>query len=308
VYLLAMLRNIGQADVSELVVQPLARAVEAMKLMCHPDRQIALLNDSAFGVYNDPWELAAYCGQPEDPPSGSFSLPDTGYFGARAGNGSYVICDAAPIGPDHQPGHAHGDMLSFELSLRGHRVIVDSGVHDYEPGGMRAYCRSTRAHNTVEINAQDQCEFWSAFRVARRGRVRDVTMTPGDGGFELSAWHDGYARLRGSPRHRRWFGWLDCGRLQVTDTIIADAQVVATSRLHLHPDCRIIEAGSNGVRVAYPGGAFRVVPRPAQCRIAIEDSWYCPQFGMKLANRAIAFQPACGQRIVMGFTIADDGS
>ncbi|WP_428938305.1 heparinase II/III family protein [Fontivita pretiosa] len=305
VYVLAMLRNIGQADVSEIVSRPLERAVRAMKLMCHPDRQIALLNDSAFGVYNEPSELAAYCGQPEDPPFGSFSLPDTGYFGARARNGSYVICDAASIGPDHQPGHAHGDMLSFELSLRGQRVIVDSGVHDYEPGEMRAYCRSTRAHNTIEINGQDQCEFWDVFRVARRGHVHDLSMRPREDGFELCAWHDGYTRLGGVPRHRRQFRWFECGRLEVSDTILADAQIRAVSRLHLHPDCRIIEAGSDGVRVVYPGGVFRVVPSPAQCQIGIEDSWYCPRFGVKLANRAIALRARGRDRIAMGFTIAD---
>ena len=48
-------------------------------------------------------------------------MPDTGYYGARSADGHYVVCDAAPIGPDYNPGHAHGDLFSFELSLGGHR-------------------------------------------------------------------------------------------------------------------------------------------------------------------------------------------
>ena len=36
------------------------------------------------------------------------------------------------------------DLLSFELSLRGTRVVVDAGVSTYEAGWLREYCRSTR--------------------------------------------------------------------------------------------------------------------------------------------------------------------
>ena len=69
---------------------------------------------------------------------------------------------------------AIADFFSFELSLRGTRVVVDSGVSTYETGPMREYCRSTRAHNTVEIEGQDLVELWGAFRVGRRCRPREV--------------------------------------------------------------------------------------------------------------------------------------
>ena len=59
-------------------------------------------------------------------------------------------CDAGDIGPDYQPGHAHGDMLSFELSLNGHRVIVDSGVHrglvDMAYNTRRSECETAAIH------------------------------------------------------------------------------------------------------------------------------------------------------------------
>ena len=28
----------------------------------------------------------------------------------------FLICDVAPVGPDHLPAHAHADTLSFEMS------------------------------------------------------------------------------------------------------------------------------------------------------------------------------------------------
>ncbi len=76
-------------------------------------------------------------------------------------------------------------------------MVVDSGVATYEAGPLRAYCRSTRAHNTVEIEGRDQVELWGAFRAGRRCRPREVVWTPQDGAFELSARHDGYRVLPG---------------------------------------------------------------------------------------------------------------
>ena len=39
--------------------------------------------------------------------------------------GSKLIFDAANIGPDYIPGHAHADTLSFELSIGDERVFVN---------------------------------------------------------------------------------------------------------------------------------------------------------------------------------------
>jgi uncharacterized heparinase superfamily protein len=139
-------------------------------------------------------------------------------------------------------------MFSFELALGGRRVIVDSGTYDYVPSEMRAYCRSTAAHNTVTINGQDQAEFWAAFRVGRRGHPHDVRMASTSDGFELSGWHDGYRHLPGRPVHRRRFHWHDAGSLVIHDEIIASQPVTAVARLHLHPDCRLVETSGTILR------------------------------------------------------------
>ena len=272
------------------------RLRRALPLLCHPDGEIALLNDSVFGVANPPAELAGPA------PRGPFALPDTGYFGARGAEGHYVVCDAAPIGPDYLPGHAHGDLLAFELSLRGRRLIVDSGVSSYEPGEARAYARSTRAHNTVELDGQDQCEFWSAFRVARRGRPHDVRFEPCGGGFRLEAWHDGYERLPARARHHRQFRWHPEGVLLVRDEVEARGPVRIASRLHLHPECEPLIEGPRQARVRHPGGCFRVAFAGAG-ELGVEPSRYCPELGLELASRALVFT-AQGPAVT-GFCVAD---
>jgi uncharacterized heparinase superfamily protein len=292
VYLLKLLQNIGDDELTRLVDDPLKRAMAALGKMCHPDGRIALLNDSAFGIYNEPAELGATL-----PPAGNFSLPDTGYYGARTADGSYLICDAGPIGPDHLPGHAHGDMLSFELSLRGHRVIVDSGVFDYVAGDIRTYCRSTRAHNTVEIDGQDQCEFWAAFRVARRGHVRDVKWSDLADGFELHASHDGYQRLPGGgATHARTSRWYNDGRLNIRDVITSPSIRNAVVRLHLHPECKVKPSGEHSSSVEYGGGSISVRFAGAGM-MTVEHSSYCPEFGLKLPNPVIVWTATPSARI-----------
>jgi len=305
---LTTLLDVGRDTVVRLVEEPLARMMAALPRLCHPDREIALINDSAFGVYGPPdvlrqwWERVAGRQAP-DAGLGAFAMRDSGFYGSRLDGGHYLICDAGPLGPDYLLGHAHAGIFSFELSLHGQRVIVDSGVHGYEPDELRDYCRSTRAHNTVEIEGEDQCELWAAFRVGRRGRPRDVAFEAEALGFRLEAWHDGYERLPGRPRHRRNFRWENRGVLTVEDVITSSRPVRVASRLHLHPDCEIRSLDATKACVEHPGGRFTLVFN-GDGRLVDEESSYCPEFGLRLDNRALCFS-ASGARIDLGFRLED---
>lgn len=307
-YLLTILEQVGDAELGA-AVRPAARAAcGALARLRHPDGRIALLNDSAFGIYSEPDDLLAAqraLGATEAEtgpgPAGAWSLPAAGYFGWRDDRGNYVVCDAAELGPSYQPGHAHADLLAFELSLRGHRVVVDAGVHDYEVGETRAYCRSTAAHNTVEIDGQDQAEMWSAFRIARRAHPREVAWRPRTDGFELSAWHDGYLRLPAKARHARTFAWAAGAGLTIADRVTARRTVDVASRLHLHPSCAIVERSDRRVVVAYTGGRFSVASTGPQT-IAVEPSRYCPEFGVIEENAALVVR-ANGTNVESGWTL-----
>ncbi len=295
VYLLALLHNTGHPELVDLVREPLKRSLDALGRLTHPDGRIALLNDSAFAVCNAPGQLATYVRrllgdeQSENKTAaGPFALPDAGYYGFRDDAGTYIVCDAGRIGPDYIPGHAHADMFSFELSMKERRVIVDSGVYDYEASPMRRYCRSTKAHNTVEIEGFDQCDMWASFRVGRRGYPRDVQWLPSDEGFCLEGWHDGYKRLKGRPKHSRQFNWSKSGELVVADKIIASCQQNIVSRIHLHPDCSVEHLHDDRAEVSYPAGRF-AVSFHGKGRLTVEESLYCPHFGRKYDNAALAY-------------------
>lgn len=290
-YVLAMLMATGNDRLRDLVEDPLSRMIKTLDCICHPDGGIALLNDSAFGVYSEPDELQSYgrrllkdCPDGTDVAGGCFALECAGYYGWRDSEGTYVIADFGKSGPDHVLGHAHADIFGFELSVKGRRVIVDSGVCDYEASPTRSYCRSTAAHNTVEIENRDQCEMWGAFRVARRGYPNDLRWEARENGFELSAWHDGYRRLPGRPVHSRTMLWDAIGCLRIIDQVNARRSVQAVSRLHLHPSCSIAVISPTKLRVTRDDSVCTI---ESTISLAIHESFYCLEFGIQQPNRCV---------------------
>ncbi len=110
-----------------------------------------------------------------------------------------LFADVGPVGPNHQPGHAHADTFSFVLHVDGQPLVVDPGTSTYQTGPRRQWERSTAAHNTVVVAGQNSSEVWGVFRVGRRAQVTLLTDTP----TCLEATHNGYAHL-GETHRRRW--------------------------------------------------------------------------------------------------------
>ena len=284
IWLMRLLRDTGNGKLMNLVEKPYTVMQETLAMLLHPDGDIALLNDSAFNIYNTPRELVGS----DRMIIGAWSLPDAGYYGYRGRDGSYVVCDAGNIGPDYIPGHAHADIFSFELSMNGHRVIVDSGLFDYERSRTRSYCRSTRAHNTVEIEGMDQSEMWGGFRVARRGYPHDVKWNGADDGFMLSGWHDGYTRLKGKPVHARRFQWSHGSGLVLHDTITTARDVMCRSYLHLHPECSCETSDNNAVLISFSAGRFKIrFDGPGA--LEVRQGSYYPEFSIAYDNTVLAY-------------------
>jgi uncharacterized heparinase superfamily protein len=209
--------------------------------MCHPDGEISFFNDAAFGVAPPPTELEAYArrlGLPalnvtEDQ---LMHLADSGYIRLRSG-AAVALLDVAPVGPDYIPGHAHADTLSFELSLFGQRVFVNSGTSCYGAGTERLRQRGTAAHNTVEIDGRDSSEVWSGFRVARRARPFGLAIEKCNTYARIRCAHNGYVRLLRRQIH--WREWtMSDTELCVVDHITGrfDGTV---ARLHIAPGVKV---------------------------------------------------------------------
>ncbi len=194
------------------------------------DGEVALCNDA---IPVGERRLAALT--PGPPPEGPVTvLAASGYVVVRPDEQTQLVLDVGDPCPDDLPGHAHADCLSFELWVEGERWVVDTGTSTYEAGPRRAYERSTAAHNTVEVDGEDQTEVWGIFRAARRAHGHLELLARDGSTVEVVASHDGYRRLPGSPVHRRCWR-ISPGRVDITDTITGAGTHRVISRLHVDP-------------------------------------------------------------------------
>jgi uncharacterized heparinase superfamily protein len=257
--------------------------------MSHPDSRISFFNDAAFGISPELASLRGYAarlnlaleplgGGPLRPmlPSGYVSVDSPPFF---------MICDVAPIGPDHLPAHAHADTLSFELSCEGRRIFVNSGTSEYGHGPERQRQRGTQAHNTLVLDGENSSETWAAFRVARRARARLVEAAVEGSTFIVVGEHDGYRRLSGRNLHRRRWT-VNAEELRVDDTVEGRFRS-AECFFHLHPEVQV-QRGSGGVLCLSDALGARLEMRfEGAAAVDVVNSTWHPQFGLSLASHCI---------------------
>lgn len=264
-----------------------------MKAMLHSDGEVAFFNDSAIGVAAAPALLEEYATKLAVPVSTAaqryqngdvdlYHFKDSGYLSV-AGAEFKALLDCASVGPSYLPGHAHADTLSFELSIRGQRVFVNSGTSCYGLSAERSRQRESAAHNTVDIDGQSSSEVWGGFRVARRANPSIPSVAVTDG-FDISCSHDGYRRLATPLLHRRsWFVTGDS--MRVCDEIGSGA-VNAKAYYHLHPSVAVAVSDGGFLLTLPAGGVVRVAVSGGA--VAVEESSWHPQFGLSLPNKRIA--------------------
>jgi len=232
-----------------------------LEQMTHPDGEISFFNDSACGIAPRPAQIQDYARALNIYPLVA-PLGASGYIRLEDGP-AVAIFDAAEIGPDYQPGHAHADTLSFELSLRGRRILVNSGTSTYENNAERCLQRGTAAHNTLRVDSVDQSEMWGVFRVARRAHCVDIRT---DHQRFAEASHTGYHRLSQPVTHRRRIELGD-EQLTITDKVEGGGDHLVEIFFHTYP------------------GAVTNIEFDPKMNVSTEDSSYHPQFGVSIPNR-----------------------
>ncbi len=311
----------------------------------HPDGQIPLFADAAFGIAPAPADLLGAAevlldvpGRWRDARPGrccallapTFSgikrctnatqpaanvWPATGYlkFAGRT-SGDAMIVDTQPLGPPHLPAHGHCSLFSYELSLNGQRVVVDSGVEEYQPGPWRDFWRSTRAHNTVTVDGKEQSEIWGSFRVGQRVRVVESKLERSDNGAVFLGAHGGFAGQQPPTPHRRLIAALPGGIWVVFDEIGGKGSHAIESFVHLVPgaECAIydshtsvilgdIQLGFYPYRSAEVESAEMSLVRSSTKPV---QGWYAPEFGKREPNTVLSFLLNARSPARLGYLIA----
>ena len=270
---------------------------------CHPDGELPLFNDCS------PWpvRVTAFLRALGLEPRPRSRFPESGYYILGTGD-TALFFDAGPPSPPDLPPHAHCDLLSFEASVGGRRLLVNSGTADYARGSWRDYWRSTRAHNTVEVDRQEQSEVWHSFRMARRASPSDVEAIETDDGEIVTAAHDGYRRLSPGVVHRRTVarwppGWV------VVDSLEGAGRHTFRSFLHLHPatshtelhGTHLLERGGSLLRVCPLGG---LPVSLVDARREPLENWFAPGLGKREPGRALVMEATVTLPAVFGWVLS----
>jgi uncharacterized heparinase superfamily protein len=275
-------------DAPQEWLETAARMTNWLDVMSHPDGEIAFFNDAAFGIAPTIEDISGYAERLsiEIPTSGADDktvLSSSGY--ARFSFGRLcLICDCAEIGPRYQPGHAHADSLSFELSILNKRVFVNSGTSTYEIGREREWQRGTAAHNTVVVGGANSSEVWAGFRVARRAHV--ALQDPGAADpRSISGYHDGYCRKPWNSTHfRRW----TVGEHEIViEDVVSGKELDCDAYFYLHPDVRIIDCTADNVLMKMNVGIEISMHFAGSARVDIKDSNWHPHFGGSEKNSVV---------------------
>jgi uncharacterized heparinase superfamily protein len=250
----------------------------------HPDGTLALFNDATQEIALPPSQLLRYSREVLSyEPTRGVCFSESGYFVHRDDE-LFLMIDGGAPGPEYLMAHAHADIFSYELSVREHRFIVDTGVYEYAAGPMRQYVRSTTAHNTVCVDQTDQIECWNSFRVARRFTPGDVSFTTTGEDSRFEGRFDGYATLIGDniSHQRRIRTDRNDRSITVEDEVRGQGKHSIESSVHLHPDVVVDEE------------QLQLTREGVTCKIAVEkgtvrwkEGWYCPQFGVRRRNKVL---------------------
>ena len=265
-----------------------AQGLQWLGYMVHPDGEISFFNDATYDIAPKLSHLFQYSQQLgvkyQSHCTHNFSvkhLSDSGYVVVSLPDDGKAIIDLAHVGPAYQPGHAHADTLSFELSLYGQRCVVNSGISEYGVGERRLLQRSTKAHNTVSIDNKNSSDVWSGFRVAKRARPFACNVETQDEHIIVSGAHDGYKQ---NFHHRHWS--FAQNSLLLTDKIEGKFKH-AEARFYFHPDLVIVQQNNNKFIANLQDKTLFAVSVENAGDIQLDESYWYPGFGIQLANKCL---------------------
>ena len=179
------------------------------------------------------------------------NAPHSGYQRIDAGQTALLMDTGRPPMPLLSQ-EAHAGCLSFEMSWKQHRLVINCGLPAVNKENWRQVARATPAHSTVTLNDQSSCRFLESGAIRRLlggtaiiagpRVVRIDRETPPDATM-LRASHDGYANDCGVIHTRAIRLSADGSALDGEDSFTpADGRAFPKGggdeyaiRFHLHP-------------------------------------------------------------------------
>ncbi|ETX01436.1 MAG: hypothetical protein ETSY1_07380 [Candidatus Entotheonella factor] len=230
----------------------------------------------------------------EDARLGSKAFPDAGLYIMRQAD-CYLLACCGNLQVAGANAHKHNDLLSFELHFEGKPLIVDPGSYVYtrDPEWRNRF-RSTRYHNTVVVDAQEQNRFAAGrlFEMSNDASVMVHQWSSCADADRLVAEHTGFDKLSDPVRHCRTFHF-DKRALtwEITDVLCGQEHHRADWYFHFDPSVEIAAVAEGQWQMRNDGSTVMLVACseiPVAFRIL--DEWVSLSYGCKLAAKTLHLQ------------------
>ncbi|HEV8014077.1 MAG TPA: alginate lyase family protein [Stellaceae bacterium] len=224
----------------------------------------------------------------------------------QAGQSFLRSFDAAPeiwCRFDHGPhgylaiaAHGHADALSIELRVGGVELLADPGTYCYHgETEWRRYFRSTRGHNALVIDGEDQARQAGPFLWRDLPDTRLMSHDGLDGGAtpRVVAVHGGYLRLADPLRVFRAVMLDRAERVfEIADWIEASQTHDAALAFHLGPSVACRLTGTTALLEWPQGRATLTLPdalawQTHRGEVDPPLGWYSPRFGEKVPSTVL---------------------
>ncbi|HMF94925.1 MAG TPA: alginate lyase family protein [Vicinamibacterales bacterium] len=223
-------------------------------------------------------------GRVETAPAPLGHFPDAGITVMRHAR-DYLLVTNGVVGTAGFGNHKHNDLLGFEYHVEGAPVIVDAGSYVYtsDPDARNLF-RSTRTHNTVMVDRQEQNEFKAEwlFRMFESAAPEHLAVSDRGGVFEYRGRHTGYRRLSAPVTHERTFTWRPATRtVEIVDVFEGSGEHHLSWHFHFAPGVRAAVSESGAIDIETSRASLRLT-LPAAVQPVMRAAWYSPSYGVRV--------------------------
>ena len=246
-----------------------------------------------------PWETAWWGFDTTDvapadplPSDGLRHFPQAGLTVMRRGR-DYLLVTNGIVGTAGFGNHKHNDLLGFEYHVDGAPVFVDPGSYVYTPDpDARNLFRSTRSHNTLSIDGEEQNELVPGylFRLFERATPEHLEASEQSENLRYRGRHHGYARLPQPVVHERTFTLARRhGEVTIDDVLAGSGLHRVRWHFHFAPGAEVLPAASRVFDIRLGAVALQFTT-PAGLHYTAGPAWYSPSYGVRIPCVCLDFE------------------
>lgn len=217
-----------------------------------------------------------------------------------AGRQCLLTFDHGPLGYLSIAAHGHADALAVTLNVDGIAVLVDPGTYLYHAGGAwRDWFRGTPAHNTLNIEGEDQSRMAGPFNWSSKARVLSGDSREGPD-WRWQARHDGF-RTRFGVEHERTIeptadGYLIVDRLlgaaapgRAVECVFQLGPTLSAALAGHH--CTVLQGRHALLALTFPEDGVLCCRRGGE--LGSGGGWVSDRFGVRVAADRLSWRGRC---------------